>query len=443
MIEIAAPGAPLGAEWEGNLGTYNTQQWVLERLLKEQIDGTMKGELAESWDVVSTGADPSITFHLRHGVVFHDGSPFNAAAVAWNLDIFKKTAMFTATTNYWKSWDVIDDYTLKLHYSTWRNTNVRSWENYFMVSPTAYTKNGIEYMRTHMVGTGPFMQTDYQKDVSMTAVKFPNYWQRDDQGNVLPYLDKVQLLYVADETTRETLMKTGGAEVLNSTTKQAGRFDQTRYNVITRPGGPTMLAPDSGNAASPYSSLQVRLAIELAIDRAALAKSFGYGYDTAAYQLSSSATKAYDPALTPRTYDPVLAKQYLTQAGYPNGFKTTIFVNPGSNRDPIVAIQAYLAAVNITADLQFPEPAAWQAITTQPAKVNSMIYIPINEWSNYNTTLNVFFSGAGFYLPSNKKPAGYVDMFNNSLNAPAPDPVLLKANQRCLLHRLHDYPPGL
>jgi ABC-type transport system substrate-binding protein len=277
-----------------------------------------------------------------------------------------------------------------------------------------------------MVGTGPFMQTDYQKDVSMTAVRNPNYWQKDDQGNQLPYLDKVQLLYVADETTRETLMKSGGAEMLNSSTKQASRFQGSNLTILARSGGPTMLAPDSKNDASPFANLNVRLAVEYAIDRESLAKSFGYGFDKPAYQLSSSATKAYDPNLKPRLYDVEKAKQLMKDGGFPNGFSTTIFVNPGINRDPIIAIQSYLSKIGITADLQFPEPAAWQAITTQPAKVNSLIYIPINEWSNYNTTLNVFFSGLGFYLPSNKKPVGYVDLFNKSLAAPGPDQTILQ-----------------
>jgi peptide/nickel transport system substrate-binding protein len=428
IIEIAAPGAPLGAEWEGNLGTYNTQQWVMERLLKEQIDGTMKGELAETWDVVNTG-NVSVTFHLRQGVTFHDGTPWNADALAWNLNMYKTTGMYTATTNYWASWDKLGEYTLRVNYTKWSNHLLRSWENYFMASPTAYDVHGIEWMRTNMVGTGAFMQSDYQKDVSLTAVRNPNYWQKDADGNKLPYLDGVKLLYVADETQRENLMKSGGAEMLNSSTKQAARFkDVAGFTILNRSAGPNMLAPDSKNADSPYSDLNVRLAVEYAIDREALATSFGYGYDKPAYQMSSPSSKAYDSNLQPRLFNLDTARHYLSQAKaeWADGFDTTIYVGPGANRDPVIAIQAMLAKININVDLQFPEPAAWQATTTQPAPVSSLISLPINEWSNYNTTLNVFFSGLGFYLPSNQKPAGYVDLFNASLAAPAPDPVILK-----------------
>ncbi len=75
---------------------------------------------------------------------------------------------------------------------------------------------------------------------------------------------------------------------------------------------------------------------------------------------------------------------------------------------------------------EFPEPASWQSITTQPAKLNSLIYIPFAEFSNFNTSLNVFFSLAGFYLPSVQRPANYLDLFKQSLAATAPDPVILK-----------------
>ncbi len=426
MIEALAPGAPLGAEWEGNLGTYNTQQWVLERLLREQKDGSMTGELAETWDVVTTG-NVSVTFHLRKNVTFHDGSPWNADAAAWNLKMYKDGKMFGGTTNYWASWDVIDQYTLRVNYTAWSNHLIRSWENYFMVSPTAYNVHGVEWMRTNMVGTGPFMQSDYQKDVSFTGVRNPNYWRTDAAtGKKLPYLDSVQLLYVADETQRENLMKSGGAEILTSSTKQASRFSATDYNIIARSNGNTMIVPDSKHADSPFSDINVRLAVEYAIDRVGIANSFGYGFDKPAYQIASPAVAAYDANLAPRVFDLAKAQEYLNKSKFASGFDTTMFVAPGVNRDPAVAIQAQLKKININVDLQYPEPAAWQSITTQEAKVNSLIYIPMAEFSNYNTTLNVFFSLAGFYLPSLKRADTYADLFKSSLAAPAPDPVILK-----------------
>ena len=424
IIEVTAPGAPIGAEWEGNASTYMTQQWVLERLLKEKLDGTMQAELAESWEVNSTGDNPYVILHLRKGVKFHDGSDFNAQAVKWNLDMFKNGGLFGSTTNFWKSYEILDDYTIKINYTIYRNTLIRSFENYFIVSPSAYEKNGIEWLRTHMVGTAAFAQTDFQRDVLMSAEKVSNYWQ---QGR--PYLDGVQLLYVADELTREALFRSGGAEMLNASPKVASNFKNTDNVILTRSSGTTVLLPDSMNADSPWSNIKVRMAAEYAIDRDAMASAFGYGMSQAAFQMAGPTTLAFDPALESkyRKYDVAKAKQLLTEAGYPNGFKTKIQVQTGVDRDPIVAVQAYLAKIGIQAELSFPEPASWQSVMVGPVPSNTLLWVVVGEVSNYNTTLNIFFAEPGaFYFKSLKKPEGWAELFAKTLTTPAPDPQVLK-----------------
>jgi ABC-type transport system substrate-binding protein len=436
VVESSAPGAPLGAEWEGNAPpVYDTQQWAEERLMKEGSDGTMIPELATSWEVTATGADPNILLHLRQGVKFHDGSDWNAEALAWNLDMFKKGGMFGGTTNYWKSWDVVDTYTLRLHFVTYLNTLTRAWENYFMVSPTAYTKNGIEWMRTHMVGTAAFQQVNFTRDVSTTFSRFPNYWQ---QGK--PYLDGVNLLYVADQLTREALMKSNGADLMAITPNEGSRFPSPEFKVISKAQGAYTLWPDSGNPDSPWSNPKVRIAADYAIDREGMVAAFGFGYGSAAYQLAEPTSMAFDPALASqyRKYDIAKAKQLLADAGYPNGFKATLYVEPiwaaGNGRDMAVALQASWAKAGIILDLQFPQPASWQVMATakQAPKAGSLLGQPFNEWGNFNTSLNVFFpkSDGGFYYQFTQKPGGpaaWDAAKDKSLQAPLPDPTIIKA----------------
>jgi peptide/nickel transport system substrate-binding protein len=398
--------------------------------MKEKLDGTMQPELAESWEVTATGATPNVLLHLRKGVKFSDGTDWNAQALAWNLKMYQDGKMYGSTTNFWKSWDIIDDYTLRLNYSQYLNTLTRSWENYFMVSPTAYTKNGVDWMRTNMVGTAAFTQTQFIRDVSTTLKRNPNYWQ---QGK--PYLDGVQVLYVQDQLTREALMKSGGGDMLQPTALQVSRFPAAEYNIISRARGPYVLFPDSKNADSPWSNVKVRMAAEYAIDREALNSALGYGFGAAAYQLSSPATMAFDPALASqyRKFDVAKAKQLLADAGFPTGFKTTMYIDPALfSSDMAVSIQASWAKIGIIVDLQYPQPSAWQALTTSMTSKVSAIYASlINEWSNYNTTLNVYFpkSDGGFSYQFTQKPGG-VDAWNTlkdkSVTAPAPDPTILK-----------------
>jgi ABC-type transport system substrate-binding protein len=423
VIIAAAPGAPLGAEWEGNIGTFPTQQIVMQKLVVQQLDNSMEPSLATSWVIDANANPPTTTFTLRKGVKFHDGTDFNAAAVKWNFEIFKSTGMFTSASNYWKSFDAVDDYTFRVNFTEARNALfITAWEYYFIVSPTAYAKNGIEYMRTHMIGTGPFKQTDYQRDVAVTTARNENYW---DTGK--PYLNGVNVLYVADEMTREALMKSGGAETLEATPKLAQRFQNNPdFNVLSRLAGPYSLVPDSLNADSPWSNLKVRQALEYALDRESLVKTFGYGFGEAAYQLPTPLFSGFNSALTPRKYDVAKAKQLLTDAGYPNGFKSRIVAQPGLDRDPVVAIQSYLAKVGITVDLQFPESSSWQSFLTNPWS-NGLAYTQINEYPNMNTAMDVYFADpGGFYYKSTKKPDGWRDLYSKSAHTPLPDPAVFK-----------------
>ena len=130
----------------------------------------------------------------------------------WNLEQVKAGGLANASSSYWKSFDILDDYTLRINLPFWANLSVRSLTNLpgTAVSPTAFQKNGLQYMQTHMIGTGAFKQTDYQKDVVISFAKNPDYW---DKGK--PYLDGIQMLYVSDALTRIASFQSGGADVMN------------------------------------------------------------------------------------------------------------------------------------------------------------------------------------------------------------------------------------
>jgi peptide/nickel transport system substrate-binding protein len=213
-------------------------QLSLEPLLKEQLDGTLLPRLVTSYEVDANLKTPSITFHLRKGVKFHDGSDLNAKAVKWNLDSQIKESLFSSP-RYWASVDIIDDYTIKIPLKVWRNSLMPAFavNMVYMVSPTAYEKNGIDWMRWNMVGTGPFKHVDFKRDVSVTTEKSPNYW---NSGK--PYLDGVQYLFVADEMTRVALFKAGGGDILNTNRngRLAAEFQALGYKILTQP---TVLQP--------------------------------------------------------------------------------------------------------------------------------------------------------------------------------------------------------
>jgi peptide/nickel transport system substrate-binding protein len=400
-------------------------QLSIETLLRGQLDGTMSPGLVLSYDTVVN--PPSVTLHLRKGVKFQDGTDFNAQAVKWNLEQVKAGPANAATAAYWKSFEVIDDYTIKINYTVWQNRLLTAFgmPSSNQVSPTAFEKNGVAWMRTHMVGTGPFIQTSYQQDVTTTAKRNPDYWETGK-----PYLDNISYLYVADQLTRMALFKSGGAEAydLNGNGQDANTLKAAGYHIFYQQTGIDVLAPDGKNADSPWSNPLVRQAAEYAIDKVALNNAFGYGYNEVAYQICSPSESVYDKNFTgARVYDTAKAKQLLAQAGYPDGFKTRIIAQDTVNRDKIVAIQAYLAKVGINCDLEFAGAGQMSAYIIGGAGWhNALVYGYIFEWPNENYGLNLWFGVPTAWYPSLGRPDGWKDALAASLVTPEPDPTMIK-----------------
>jgi ABC-type transport system substrate-binding protein len=426
-VEAIGPTTPIGLPSECNGPSGLTPQISLETLLKEQLGGAVTPGLAASYDVST--APPSLTFHLQKGVKFSDGTDFNAQAAKWNLDKIKASTLYASNVANWKSIDIVDDSTIRVSFNTWLNTIIPDFCNQmtYQISPTAYDKNGIDWIRWHFVGTGPFLMTDFQRDVSLTAVRNPNYWQPGK-----PYLDGFKYFFVGDEMTREALFKSGGAEVIqtNGSGPMANRLKDAGYNIVTQLNGPSVLVPDSANADSPWSNLKVRQAAEYALDKESMSTTFGAGWWKAVYQFSNPASKAYDSSLAPRKYDVAKAKQLLTEAGYPNGFKTALIANPLQlNRDVVLAIQAQLAKVGIQAETQFPENAKWSEISSNTWK-NALLWSSAFDRGNQNVTFNYFLGTPSRTWKSIMKPAGWADTLTASIAAPAQDAALLKKMEK-------------
>jgi peptide/nickel transport system substrate-binding protein len=425
-IDPTSPATPIGVPWEtsGTSGTF--MQISLQTPIRELADGSIAPSLASSYDVVTDPANPSVTLHLQKGVKFSDGTDFNAQALKWNFDKIVASNMYTNVTSYWKSLEILDDYTLRINMTVWLNKSVSSFGNSvsYVVSPTAFDKNGIDWMRWNMVGTGPFIQTDFQKDVSLTTVRNTNYWE---QGK--PYLDKLQYLFVADEMTRIALFKSGGGEILNTNANGRLALDlqNAGYKIITQPSGVVMLVPDSLNADSPWANLKVRQAADYAIDKESMAKTFGYGFWTANYQLSDPTSSAYDKNIPGRKYDVAQAKQLLTDAGYPNGFKTTIIAQNTFDPNIVALVQSYLSKVGIQCDIQMVQQAKYTTYSFTSATWNNAIIVGTQTaWANPTTGLN-----GGFGIPSTSwqstaKPPGWKEALTAAMTTPKLDPALVQ-----------------
>jgi ABC-type transport system substrate-binding protein len=164
---------------------------------------------------------------------------------------------------------------------------------------------------------------------------------------------------VADIVTALMAFKSGQAQLIfGITPTDAKDLKAAGYDIYTAPARQTRsIIPSGANKDSPFVNLKVRQALEYAVDRNAIAASIGEGYSVGLTQWAYPTDAIYVPGLTPRNYDPAKAKQLLTEAGYPNGFKTTIISQPSENKDILVALQTYLKVVGIDATIDLADNA--------------------------------------------------------------------------------------
>jgi peptide/nickel transport system substrate-binding protein len=374
---------------------------AIEGFMDADQYGNLKGKLAASWDIAADKS--SITFKLRQGIKFHDGTPLNAQAAKWNLDLFLTRG--TGSPADWKSVDIVDDYTVRINLKSFKNTQLSNF-TYGMISPTAVQKNGEDWAGVNPVGTGPFKFSKFVPNSSLEYTRFDDYW--GDKSLV----DGIKYIYIADATTASMAYKSGDSLVWEqSDPKTAQQLIQSgNYQGLTRLGPNMYLVPDSVNTDSPWSKLDVRQALEYAIDKQAIVDTFGFGFWYPVYQPNVPSQFGYVPDLAPRKYDPAKAKQLLAKAGYPNGFTTKIITSSSLEKDTLVAVQDLLSAVGITTTIEVQSGAKWA--DTRISGWNNGLFFVTHGATDYNycAFLERYFTPtSGYAAKSMAYPPGFVD----------------------------------
>ncbi len=327
---------------------------VFEGLTRYQADGSIAPALAESWEISDDGM--VYTFHLHAGVKFHDGSDMNADDVKFSLD----RARAEDSTNAQKalfagiaSVDVVDPLTVKITLSGPNGSFVTNmaWGDAVIVAPES-----IANAATNPVGTGPFVFSEWVKGDSITITKNPNYW-----GNAVA-LDKATFKFISDPTAAFAAMMAGDLDAFPGypSPETLPQFDaDPRFTVVGgNTEGETILS--TNNKDEHFSKLKVREALAHAINRQEIIDGAMFGYGKPIGTHFAPHHPDYVDLTGNSNYDPELAKKLLAEAGYPDGFKTTLKLPPPSYaRRGGEIIAAQLRAVGIDAEISNLEWAQW------------------------------------------------------------------------------------
>jgi ABC-type transport system substrate-binding protein len=342
----------IGTAWSifGGEGAY--ADMAMEPFMDGKFFGGYEPKLATSYTFSADGK--TITFKLRQGVKFHDGTPFNAEAAKYNFD--KWAAAGKASANY-LGCDVVDTYTVNCNFEEAMNVNLNSVAGVVMASPTFVEAKGDTYASVHACGTGPFKQVAYQENTKITFERFDDYWGQR------PYLDSIESIFITDPVTQVMAMKAGEGDVSHSRdAKPMYDMKQAGLNVLQNFMGMEAMNFNSRDEDSPFADVRVRQAFEYAINKDPIINTLGYGFWEVAYQFPIPGMSGYLNDVVPRSYNPEKARELLAEAGYPDGFDTTLVHGFWDFNDGLLSMQADLAEVGINAEIVGVQMAQWGAM---------------------------------------------------------------------------------
>lgn len=327
---------------------------VFEGLTRFMADGSVVPGLAASWEISEDGL--TYTFTLRDGVKFHDGTTMDAEDVKFSLDRIgaedsanAQKALYTAIAEV----NVIDPLTVEVNLSE-KNGNMLfnlAWGDAVIVAPES-----IQGIKQLPIGTGAFKFDSWTQGDKVELVRNNEYWGEAAK------LEKATFKFISDPTAAFAAVMAEDVDVFSGfpAPENIPQFEaDPRFQVILgNTEGETILS--TNNKMPPFDNVKVREALAHAIDRQAIIDGAMFGLGTPIGTHFAPHNPAYVDLTAQSAYDPEKAKALLAEAGFPDGFETTLHLPPPSyarRGGEIIASQ--LAAVGIKAEITNVEWAQW------------------------------------------------------------------------------------
>lgn len=384
--------------------SHHVAHQIYDLLIDLDSNMELKPTLAARWEISPDGL--TYTFHLRKGVYFHDnacfpggkGREFNAQDVKYSFDRIQDPRTGSVGFDYYKNYvegalEFTDEVTKSI--SENREPKIKDVSGYkviddstfqiklkkpfgpfifymclgfaYIVPKEAVEKYGKDFFQ-NPVGTGPFIFEKWTPDLEITLKKNPNYWEKDQFGNNIPYLDNVKFRFIKDMSQQLLEFKNGTiddsyripTELTTSIINEDGTLtpEYAQY-ILQRKNAYAIQYYGFLTNGKIFSDPKVRQAFNYAIDRERIIK----------YVLKGTGTSAVNGVVPPGmpgydiknikgyTFDLEKAKQLLSEAGYPDGKgfpEVTLNINEGGGRNTQVmeAIQDMIKKLGVPIKVQ-------------------------------------------------------------------------------------------
>ncbi|MEM7134786.1 MAG: ABC transporter substrate-binding protein [Chloroflexota bacterium] len=344
---------------------------TFETLVEFNEDMEIVPLLAESWEVSEDGR--TWTFNLRQGVTFHDGTPFNAEAVKATWERFLDPEVGAKDTRrlepILESLEVVDEHTLNLTtFDPYPEllTNLTDVHT-AIISPTAAEKyDPADFGHEEPVGTGPFKFEQWVSADRFELVRNEEYW-----GDKDVWADRIVFRTIPESASLVAALEAGEIDVaLGVPAEEAARLGENAdLSVGTYEAFRTFMASMLVTVA-PFDDVRVRHALNYAVDKEALTQFVMAGFAKPTETVLFPGLP-YRVAQEPYAYDPDKARELLAEAGYSDGFETTLAYTPQWDKGKEMAetIAAYLQDVGVTAELLSMEAAVLSEFYRDTAEV--------------------------------------------------------------------------
>lgn len=304
---------------------------IFDSLIDVNPDFSLKPALAESWNFENN--DKRIVLHLRDGVKFHDGTPFNAEAVKWNLETRLDPAVNSTQRNQLapviENVEAVDEHTVAINLKQPYPPLLAQLADRagLMVSPTAAKTYGAD-IGSHPVGTGPFKFKEWVRGNHITLERNPDFWEKG-----MPYLDGITFNDIPSNVVGVQRMMIGELDYIGQLTPLDTRLATASPDIALVPAtGGNWHSLQWRWDTAPFNNPKFREALAHAINRDRMNTILWAGKA----QISSGVTPAglwWTPNdLVEYDYNPDKARKLLAEAGVKPGTTLTLAAPSG---DPL------------------------------------------------------------------------------------------------------------
>lgn len=383
VLTIALTSSPKNLDPVKYTGTYESQiiQNVGDTLVAYKMDlSEIVSNLAESWTVSEDGMH--YTFKLRDNVYFHpgkfqDGRQMTAEDIKYSLERSHELSAMNRLDMI-ESVEVISDFELIVHLPKPNAAFLTALTNSGnIIVPKEEVEGWGDDFGNHLIGTGPFMLKEFKYDNETILVKNEKYWAQT------PHLDGVTFKVITDGNQNANALRTGEIDFSSGLSGEAVKIirEDKNINLMETPG--LHVAYIYFNQANgPTADKKVREALIKAVDIEQLVQGvYQYGEAQPASLPLPPGSWGYDESLESSVpkYDPEEAKKLLADAGYPDGFKTTLYISNTPHRVKMATILQQFLKMNLNVDLEI-QTAEWGTFSEIASSGNADIFAMSWTW---------------------------------------------------------------